>query len=335
MRFPFLFAVFVFSLPLNASAQMRESCDADFMDVMKARAGLEATREMEMAQTIINKPDSVLEYSCFVSDIKNFPVLFSNNTTDRFFYDPPLDFRNSDQATVRLNDLYQNVIRSKSGPVPLIEDQRSEGIRDFSFPPNPQDNQQKYPGAAHFARTVAGDQLHPDRTGLSSTMIFDSLGPYIENNFSHDLLGGRFNNTAPPGTCDFMRKVWEAAKCQNFAMSYKNPNDAATPGDADENWFPTFNDMNPYDPRQLPEACDVPDRAQKIDLALDVAYPDPNASGAIQTNVYDGNEVDFFDLETYPPIKTGLTVTVDGDPYGEGFCVDPGKIYYPDTADCR
>lgn len=41
------------------------SCDQAFLDVMEARAWMEGKREMEIAQRLILKPDSVLEYSCF------------------------------------------------------------------------------------------------------------------------------------------------------------------------------------------------------------------------------------------------------------------------------
>ena len=46
-------------------AQIPPSCDADYYDVLRARGYLEGKREMETAQRIILKPDSVLEYSCF------------------------------------------------------------------------------------------------------------------------------------------------------------------------------------------------------------------------------------------------------------------------------
>lgn len=48
-----------------ASAQIPDTCDADYYDVLRARSYAEGKREMETAQRIILKPDSVLEYSCF------------------------------------------------------------------------------------------------------------------------------------------------------------------------------------------------------------------------------------------------------------------------------
>lgn len=40
-------------------------CDVDFYEQLNASATLKSTQEMEAAQTIITKPDSVLEYNCF------------------------------------------------------------------------------------------------------------------------------------------------------------------------------------------------------------------------------------------------------------------------------
>lgn len=51
--------------PPVVASQIPDTCDPDYMDVLNARTYLEAKREMETAQRIILKPDSVLEYSCF------------------------------------------------------------------------------------------------------------------------------------------------------------------------------------------------------------------------------------------------------------------------------
>lgn len=45
------------------------TCDPDYMDVLNARSYLEGKREMEAAQRLILKADSVLEYSCFNEDL--------------------------------------------------------------------------------------------------------------------------------------------------------------------------------------------------------------------------------------------------------------------------
>lgn len=49
----------------NASKSESDSCDADFMNQIYARAFLESEREMVLAETAIRKADSVLELTCF------------------------------------------------------------------------------------------------------------------------------------------------------------------------------------------------------------------------------------------------------------------------------
>ncbi|MEM7618796.1 MAG: hypothetical protein AAF244_05400, partial [Pseudomonadota bacterium] len=55
-------------------AQEPDTCDQDYYDVLGARAYLEGKREMEAAQRIILKNDSVLEYSCFHLDLDRIGV---------------------------------------------------------------------------------------------------------------------------------------------------------------------------------------------------------------------------------------------------------------------
>ena len=53
------------ALAATAATDVPDSCDAAFMDVLNSRAWMEGKREMETAQKLILKPDSILEYSCF------------------------------------------------------------------------------------------------------------------------------------------------------------------------------------------------------------------------------------------------------------------------------
>lgn len=49
----------------NAAKSESDSCDADFMNQITARAFLEAERQNVKNAILIRKPDSVMEYSCF------------------------------------------------------------------------------------------------------------------------------------------------------------------------------------------------------------------------------------------------------------------------------
>ena len=60
-------------IPSVAFAQadpLPKTCDASMHDLMRSRAWMEAQREVEVSETLILKPDSILDYSCF-SDLAN------------------------------------------------------------------------------------------------------------------------------------------------------------------------------------------------------------------------------------------------------------------------
>ncbi len=63
----FIFAMALLSVAANNSvyAAAPSSCDPAFGEVMKSHAWMAASREVETAQRLILKPDSVLQYSCF------------------------------------------------------------------------------------------------------------------------------------------------------------------------------------------------------------------------------------------------------------------------------
>ncbi len=48
-----------------AQAVVPETCDADFHDLMRSRAWMESQRENEVAETLIKKPDSVFDVTCY------------------------------------------------------------------------------------------------------------------------------------------------------------------------------------------------------------------------------------------------------------------------------
>lgn len=52
-----------------AASILPETCDAKLHDLMRSRAWMEAQREVEVAETLILKPTSVLAYSCFGDQI--------------------------------------------------------------------------------------------------------------------------------------------------------------------------------------------------------------------------------------------------------------------------
>lgn len=55
---------------LAYAASVPSSCNANYYSVLEAKGYLEGKRELERAQRIILKPDSVLEYSCFYQNFQ-------------------------------------------------------------------------------------------------------------------------------------------------------------------------------------------------------------------------------------------------------------------------
>lgn len=68
-----LVATAVLAFGSGAFAQdVSKTCDVKVQDQMKQQGQLEGQRELELAQRLILKPDSTLEYSCFERVAKNF-----------------------------------------------------------------------------------------------------------------------------------------------------------------------------------------------------------------------------------------------------------------------
>lgn len=70
----------------NAIKHDRDACDADFMNQIHARSYLEANREVMIAGTLVKKPDSVLEYSCFDQSVRDTAVIAGPMFTESQFW---------------------------------------------------------------------------------------------------------------------------------------------------------------------------------------------------------------------------------------------------------
>lgn len=153
----------------NNSSDPKTACDPEYMDALESRAWLEAQREITQNQNLISKPDSVLEYTCFNSFLnhlaKNFNVsgvkrLFSE--TDNWGGHPPGINDTSTDTTL------DNVVR--------------QSMKSYL--------------ERNFKEKFIGDRLDEDYAGSSN-------GP-------EEQVSGK------DYTCDRMAKVWEMARCLNF-----------------------------------------------------------------------------------------------------------------------
>ena len=70
----FLILMMVTSVAMaqGTAIEVPKTCDAEFHDVLRSKAWMEAQREVEVAEEIILSPDSILMYSCFKDYAKDF-----------------------------------------------------------------------------------------------------------------------------------------------------------------------------------------------------------------------------------------------------------------------
>jgi hypothetical protein len=221
-------AFFIASVMPAYAGTVPSTCDPQFMDVLENRAWMEGKRQQEIAQRLIVKQDSVLEYSCF-------------NT--------------------RLNELSV----------------QSQSILRFS-------------GGLILAPAVGRNVGR----GLNM-LVRDSFTNYMNNNFAHTGLGGMMPN-APGNNCDVMNLVWSALRCFPF----------------DDNTFLTLTDLQTIDPRNIPLACNEPNRPQKWTAATLAAFPVPAlpaAAGGMDQSRTWLNLLDPANCTNVRPIPTGLRKT--------------------------
>lgn len=231
-------------------AEERNTCDMEFMEVLKNKAWMEGQREISQNQNLISRPDSVLTLSCFNKHLDQLAGYAHSNFPSR-----P---RASEGGLGNFfNDLIQDVDDAAASSDPFfygIAVPSGLFTGGFSIGGN---------GFLMYAvlEVLVLDQLV---NGVSASMpVYDALSvggaacallgkqQYIDENFPEMALGGRavdmshvpyttspvpdpypissygnlrsdFANTSDVnkssyGNCAFMNQVWERAKCYNFA----------------------------------------------------------------------------------------------------------------------
>lgn len=288
-------AAFLSLAALPAYAQ-ETPCDPEFMEAMKARAWLEAQREITQNQNLITKPDSVLEYSCFRGFLNKAAMNFSINGLNR-------QFSETDQWET-------------SG----------------------------------FSQTSTDQAL--------SNVVGQALNSFLNQNFNHSALGGRLSsidlsaqhsasvNGNQAYDCDVMARVWELARCQNFAQRTA------------QDFFYDFNYyMENDDPRNLPpglESCtqlaggsdnQALGRSQlqeAYNMAIGIAFNQEqdkfvmpaSGDGNIDETPYETDNVQTHFNLILPdqgcegePIPTGIEVVRGGQTFPDKVCPTPGCTF--------
>lgn len=89
---PVLILVLTAVSPVVMAQPVPPTCDENFYDIMSARSWTQGKQDMEVAQKLILKPDSVLEYSCFnarISELNNSSIFVSpSGTMNEMVTDP-------------------------------------------------------------------------------------------------------------------------------------------------------------------------------------------------------------------------------------------------------
>lgn len=330
----------------NYLKSSRDTCDADFMNQIYARAYLEAEREHTMLQTIIKKPDSVLEYSCFKGILNQYayhlPGLFSETK----------DFsasENGSHATIDLdgdpNDDYDPEADADYGSDTDFGDLEIDVYMGDGYTDAYGNDISLSGGETRLGKILEAlvlRSLYREGSGSSA---------YINANFSNSFLGGSlpvlnhsFSEDISPQPfylCAKMNLAWFAAKCSNFT--------------GPDTVFYGFEDMAIFDPRQFPVACEANEdentrmiTAENIALAQNIAganafYDSARFVNDIKTLGYS----DFTGDTCLPPIPTGVTVIIykpsnsmiDFSPIKEEHpdhvCVNPGCFYDVDSNKCK
>lgn len=173
-----LFGLFILINGLAyAQSPAASPCDPDYYKSLKAKAWMEAQREITQNQNLIFKPDSVLEYTCFEKQLgvlaKNAATMFSEN--------PKWGGAAGGMATA-LTGLVASPMATYL-------------LGNFQVAPN---------GSAYG--------LLGGRVNKNDPPITDADGNQVQaGNVGAIASGGGDYN------CDIMNRIWHSAKCMGFA----------------------------------------------------------------------------------------------------------------------
>ncbi|MGH1399392.1 MAG: hypothetical protein ACRBCT_09280, partial [Alphaproteobacteria bacterium] len=270
------------------SAQnLPESCDSDFYDVMEARGTMEAVREMEIAQALILKPDSVMEYSCF-SDTAGAVQSWADGVfsdaifSSEMFQDPPEMFTPADDATSSFPQFLPTIDDTAVTPF------HYGGQDTVIFGPNPPPGLPEIFGSGRLDMAMGN-------------LVFQSLDSFHFDNFFHAYAGGAFfprPGSVVPNVCNPMDLVWEFFKCQNFNAAFHDAH------------FIRLEDFPSFDPRFRPLniACSDPNRNATLQAVLAASKTAPGGAGGVEAVVTYMDLMDSASCSSLDPVFTGIKV---------------------------
>lgn len=254
------------------------SCDGNFMNQIISNAYLGASREVIMSEQLINKPDSVLAYTCFdqllAKTAHNGGVFSETQTFGAGTSARNVALKAGDDSG---GDSYDGSDENDGEISP------DSGSGLFQVPP-PSCSQSPCEDYTVDLQnyTSLGVSYDQRLDTLLNDVVMQSLNTYLSTNFNHTYLGGSSSisrtSTAISSTsynCSEMQTVWQIAQCADF-------------GEYDR--FRTFSDLVRQDPRAFPTACSPSNIATDSDDTVDtsnvsinfsytVSLPCPEADG--------------------------------------------------------
>ncbi len=176
-------------------------CANDTWIAMTNRAAMVTRRQDMMNKRYIIKPDSVLQYSCFVGELERAGLeiapIFSNGE-QWFDREVPLggDF------LTRMQIYSEESLTEVHSPAPP---------GSFTLVMEPGHNYRSNPALYLYLL------LQPDTLEKAIfTTVLEQLILYTEGHFTHPVLAGTTEYTPPEFMCNNMAAIWQAAKCKNF-----------------------------------------------------------------------------------------------------------------------
>lgn len=307
----------------NKVTGIGQTCDADFMNQIYARASMEAMRENIINEVVIRKPDSVLEYTCF-----NQFILLTSGQAGRIFSGTnrwsnariPINGQigGTTVTNVTLNVNQGGISRLRGLMRQLVRRSMAGYIN------------------ANFWHRYLGSASDPSPP-------FPATSPNVLN----------LNGCSQLYTCDTMNRVHFLAKCNNFNSDdqfYKFSDflvrDPTTRIRFDPRIYPLSIGGQPILCPQIENSsCPAPNPRPLEDLAY-------NKNPRFRYVTFDDLSQPFTDrlgvTQCLAPIPTGVKVmnrvqnqdifgnvtTTSNNMYDEKFCPNPGCYYDKTTDQC-
>ena len=168
------------------------TCDADLMNQIYAKAYLEAERQNMTAEATIRKPDSVLAYSCF----------------DQM----------ASLAATKAAGIFSESTQWDGKRVPITASERIERTGEINTL-----------NIDNTRPVEINTVMNPDRMDQAiENYIFDSLESYLIGQYPHSFVGQEmplgiaipFNISSGGYNCAFMAQVHQWTKCDNFQNAH-------------------------------------------------------------------------------------------------------------------